>query len=101
MNHSVLGYLAGTLTSLAMVPQIVRVMKTKSATDISWIMLWMNVSGLFLWLIHGIVMRDAALVTFNCISITTNLVFMAIKVSFASATAACSGLPLSTLEETP
>lgn len=49
-----LGLVAGTLTTAAFVPQVVRTWKTKSAKDLSLPMLVSFTTGVLCWLIYGI-----------------------------------------------
>lgn len=64
-----IGYLAGTLTTLAFAPQLLKALKTKSTKDISLLMLLCSTSGMTLWLYHGLLMEDMALILANSISI--------------------------------
>ncbi|MGP1609669.1 MAG: SemiSWEET family sugar transporter, partial [Burkholderiales bacterium] len=50
-----LGYLAGTLTTLSVVPQIRKAWKTRCADDISLIMVVILICGLSLWTAYGVV----------------------------------------------
>jgi len=51
---TVLGLVAGTLTTGAFVPQVIRTWKTKSAKDLSLPMLASFSTGVLCWLIYGI-----------------------------------------------
>lgn len=65
-----IGYIAGTLTTVAFAPQLIKALKTKSTKDISLIMLLCSTTGMILWLLHGISINDLALVIANSISVT-------------------------------
>ena len=54
MDENVLGLIAGGLTSVAMMPQLIKVLKEKNAEDISILMLLVLISGLSLWVWYGI-----------------------------------------------
>lgn len=64
-----IGYLAGTLTTLAFAPQLLKALKTKSTKDISLLMLLCSTTGMTLWLYHGLLIKDMALILANSISI--------------------------------
>lgn len=49
-----LGLLAGTLTTIAFLPQVLQTWKTKSAKDLSLPMLLSFTTGVLCWLIYGI-----------------------------------------------
>ncbi len=64
-----IGYLAGTLTTLAFAPQLLKALKTKSTKDISLLMLLCSTTGMTLWLYHGLLIKDMALILANSVSI--------------------------------
>jgi MtN3 and saliva related transmembrane protein len=64
-----IGYLAGTLTTLAFAPQLLKALKTKSTKDISLLMLLCSTMGMTLWLYHGLLIKDMALILANSVSI--------------------------------
>ncbi|MBA4466380.1 hypothetical protein FHK98_12965, partial [Cylindrospermopsis raciborskii CS-506_A] len=51
---NIVGLAAGTLTTIAFLPQMLQTWKTKSAKDVSFAMLITFMTGLFLWFIYGI-----------------------------------------------
>ena len=59
------GLLAGTLTTIAYVPQVVKSWRTASTADISLTMFAIMVSGVTLWLIYGAFVRDIPIVIAN------------------------------------
>jgi len=59
------GLLAGTLTTIAYVPQVVKSWRTGSTADISLTMFAIMVSGVTLWLIYGAFVRDIPIVIAN------------------------------------
>ena len=67
-----IGSIAGILTTLAFVPQVIKVVKTKDTSSLSLGMYSMQVVGVFLWLIHGIVIHDMALIAANSV-VTKNV----------------------------
>ncbi len=76
-----LGIVAGIFTSFAVVPQIIRVYKLKSAHEISLIFTTSMLFGVILWLIYGIVFGLVPLIIWNSIGIVLNswLVFAKVK----------------------
>ena len=55
MDATVLiGYIAGTLTTVSFVPQVVRTWKLKETRDISLAMLLLFAAGILLWTIYGV-----------------------------------------------
>ena len=64
-----LGLIAGLLTTVSSIPQVIKTWKTKHTKDISiaWLMLF-NL-GLFLWLIYGIYIDNLPLIASNAVSL--------------------------------
>ena len=50
----IIGFAAAFLTTIAFVPQVLKVFKTKSVDGLSLTTYLLYVSGLALWFIHGI-----------------------------------------------
>lgn len=48
-----IGYLAGIVVSISLLPQIIKSWKTKSTKDISIMWTLIYISGLILWIIYG------------------------------------------------
>jgi MtN3 and saliva related transmembrane protein len=67
---TVIGLLAGTLTTIAWLPQLARTWRRRSAADISWSYLATTGLGVFLWFIYGLVTRAFPVIVANAISDT-------------------------------
>ncbi len=77
-----IGLVAGALTSLAAVPQVVRTWRTGHARDIS---IWQPVLltiGMVLWLVYGIVLNDLPLILANAFSIACYALLIVMKVRY-------------------
>lgn len=76
-----LGIVAGLLTTFALVPQIMRVYKLKSAREISLLFNTSMLLGIVIWLIYGIVLGLVSLIIWNSIGIALNgwLLFVKLK----------------------
>jgi len=77
-----IGSIAGILTTLAFIPQVIKVVKTKDTKSLSLGMYSMQVVGVFLWLIHGIVIGDMALLVANAITFCLSLVILVHKIIY-------------------
>lgn len=64
----VIGYIAGTLTTFAFIPQVVRIFRTRSADDLSWWWLALSLVGIVLWLLYGVSIRNYPMTLFNVIT---------------------------------
>ncbi len=66
---TLLGLLAGVLTTVSFVPQVFKIWQTKSAQDFSASMLIAFCSGIFLWLIYGFYIRALPVILANAITL--------------------------------
>ena len=64
-----IGYVAGTLTTFAFIPQVTRIFRTKSSEDLSWWWLSMSSAGILLWLLYGVTIRNYPMILFNVITL--------------------------------
>lgn len=62
------GYVAGCCTTFSGVPQIVRVMKTQSTGDLSYVSLGMTGVGVVLWTAYGAYLKNGPILVFNVMS---------------------------------
>jgi MtN3 and saliva related transmembrane protein len=82
MNATHIGLVAGALTSVAVIPQVVRTYRTRHARDISiWQPVLLDI-GMFLWLVYGILLKDAPLILANAFSIVCNTLLIFMKIYF-------------------
>jgi len=65
----VIGYLAGALTTIAFVPQVLHIVRKRSAHDISWGMFSMFSVGVAMWLWYGIRLSSLPLIVANSITL--------------------------------
>ncbi len=77
--QDVLGLVAGSLTTLAFVPQIVRIVRTRSAHDISWWMFGIFCTGVALWLWYGIRLDALPLILANVVTLALALTILFLK----------------------
>jgi MtN3 and saliva related transmembrane protein len=66
-SSEILGLIAGFLSTFAVLPQIMRVYKLKSAREISVIYNTMLLSGIIMWLVYGIILDLMPLIVWNII----------------------------------
>ena len=63
-----IGFAAAACTTVAYAPQVIKVLKTRSARDISLGMFLIMVLGLALWLIYGLLCGDGPLIASNAVT---------------------------------
>ena len=79
---NMIGMLAGALTSVAAVPQLIKTLRTRHARDISvWQPLLLSL-GLALWLIYGILIQNTPLILANIIPLACNVLLTILKLLY-------------------
>ena len=81
-SANTLGLLAGTLTTVAFVPQVVKIWKTKHARDISLGMLAIFSSGVLLWLFYGIEIGAMPVIVANAVTLGLSLTILIFKIKY-------------------
>lgn len=74
-----LGALAGVLTTVAFVPQVVKTWRSGSAEDISLFMFSLFSAGVVLWLLYGIALRSLPIVAANSVTLVLALSVLVLK----------------------
>jgi MtN3 and saliva related transmembrane protein len=81
----ILGLIAGLLTTGSLVPQVMKVYKSKSAGDISLLFNLMFLVGGLLWLSYGILDKLAPLIFWNGLAVLLVLLLLIGKLKYSSA----------------
>lgn len=63
-----IGYLAAILTTFSFLPQAIKTIKTKCTEGISVVMYSMFTTGIFFWLVYGILIKDYIIIFANSIT---------------------------------
>ena len=76
------GFLAALLTTIAFLPQLYKTWKTKSADDVSLIMLILFIIGLFCWIIYGLKINSIPILIANIITFIFNFSILILKITY-------------------
>ena len=79
---TILGLIAGALTTVAFLPQVIKTWKSKSAKDFSFGMLITFSMGLLLWLIYGICKQELPIILANLVTLCLNVTIIILKMKF-------------------
>jgi len=66
---TVVGFIAGTLTTISFVPQVLKTSRSKRCDDLSWGMLLAFTTGVFLWFVYGVFLRSAPIMLANLVTL--------------------------------
>jgi len=76
---STVGLLAGTLTTVSFVPQVVRTVVTRDTRAISLGMYALFTLGVFLWLVYGLILGQLPIVLANGVTFVLAGVVLSLK----------------------
>jgi MtN3 and saliva related transmembrane protein len=84
MTATWVGLIAGLLTSVASLPQVVKTWRSRHAKDLSIWQPLLSSFGIALWLIYGILIKDLPLILANITPLICNLLLTAMKLKFTN-----------------
>jgi MtN3 and saliva related transmembrane protein len=64
----IIGYVAGFLTTICMLPQLIKILISKSAKDVSLLTFFVLICGEILWIVYGMYVNDMRIIIPNIIS---------------------------------
>ena len=73
MNENILGLVAGGITSVAMLPQLIKVLKEKDVKDLSLLMILFLITGLSLWVWYGFIKDELPIILSNAFAVLVNV----------------------------
>ena len=77
-----LGFVAAFCTTAAFVPQLVRVLRLRSARDISLPTFLMFSVGVFLWLVYGLSIGSKPMIASNGITLVLSVSILVLKLRY-------------------
>lgn len=80
MTIEILGFIAGTLTTFAFIPQVTKIVKTNDTSGISMAFAIAFNVGVMLWLIYGIIVESSTIIASNAVVLFLSLIIFSYKV---------------------
>ena len=77
-----IGFFAAFCTTVAFLPQALKVYKTKSTKDISLLMIIIFTVGVFSWLVYGINISNMPIIIANSITLILSIFILFYKIKF-------------------
>lgn len=74
-----LGYTAAIFATGAFVPQVVKTWRTRSAEDLSYVMLFSHILGMLLWLVYGVLIGATPVVIANAVAVLLDVALVVLK----------------------
>jgi len=78
----IVGIAAGIFTGSAMLPQLIKIIKEKKASQVSVFMLLILIAGLGLWVWYGFIKEDWPIIITNLFSLVVNLIMMFLRYKY-------------------
>jgi len=72
----IIGLLAGICVTISVIPQIIKVWKTKKVKQISLLTFSVLTFGIAVWIVYGILKNDFPIILTNSISLFLNLIMV-------------------------
>ncbi|MFA5267371.1 MAG: SemiSWEET transporter [Methanoregula sp.] len=79
---TLVGYIAGTLTTISFVPQVARAWKLKETRDLSLAMLLFFAAGVLLWTLYGVWTGSLPIIAANIVTFFLILVLLGMKIKY-------------------
>ena len=77
-----IGITAGILVLSSFIPQLHKAYKTKRMSDVSIYLMVLIASGMFLWVIYGIIRKDPVIVGTNASGFILNIILIILKLKY-------------------
>jgi MtN3 and saliva related transmembrane protein len=81
-SAKIIGLVAGLLTTISFIPQVIKTWRSKSAKDLSLVMFLLYCAGMLLWTIYGFMLNELPLILWNVITLVLSLVILFFKIKF-------------------
>jgi MtN3 and saliva related transmembrane protein len=78
----IIGYIAGALTTISFVPQVIRTWKLKETKDFSLVMLLLFAAGMLLWTAYGIWINSPPIIVANIVTFGLVLILLWMKIKY-------------------
>ncbi|HXB22235.1 MAG TPA: SemiSWEET transporter [Candidatus Solibacter sp.] len=76
---SLIGFIAGILTTISFVPQVHKAWSSKRCDDLSYAMLVTFGLGVVLWLIYGLLVHAPPIIVANAVTLTLIVTLLVMK----------------------
>ena len=75
---------AGVLTASSMLPQVIKVIREKKATQVSVVMLLVLITGVGMWIWYGYLKTDWPIILTNGFSLLVNLTMLGLRLRYGN-----------------
>ncbi len=79
---SIIGLVAGACTTLSLLPQVIKSIKTKETKDLSLYMFILLAAGLLLWIIYGVLINAVPIILANLFTLVLTIIVLFFKIKY-------------------
>jgi len=79
---TIIGLIAVAFTTITLLPQVIKIWKTKSTKDISIGMFTLYCGGVLLWFVYGLLRNDFAINLANSLAFVQALIILTFKAKY-------------------
>jgi MtN3 and saliva related transmembrane protein len=79
----IFGYVAAILTTISFLPQAIKTIKEKNTEGISLVMYSLFTSGVLMWLVYGLYVKDIPIIVANSITLILAVTILALKIKYS------------------
>ncbi len=83
MDLTWIGFLAGFLTTVGFIPQVIKSYRTRHVTDVSLFQPIILLTGMAVWILYGIIQSDPAIIIANAIALLLNVFLVLLKIKYS------------------
>jgi MtN3 and saliva related transmembrane protein len=80
--ETIIGLIAATLTTIAYLPQAIKIIRTRHTKDLSLLMYIVLTIGIVLWLIYGLMLSILPIILANIVTLTLTSIILALKMKY-------------------
>ena len=79
---TIIGLIAAAFTTISLLPQLIKVWKSKSTKDISSGMFTLYCGGVFLWFIYGVYLNNSPIIIANSLAFIQGVTVLIFKAKY-------------------
>lgn len=79
---TIIGLTAAAVSTISLLPQLVKAWKTKSTKDISFLTFSLFCIGILLWFVYGLILQDLPIIVANFFGFILGLIILMFKVKY-------------------
>ncbi|HOP07681.1 MAG TPA: SemiSWEET transporter [candidate division Zixibacteria bacterium] len=81
-TKTIIGLIAGALTTVSFLPQVLKTWRSRSTHDLSLSMYLAFSSGVVLWLVYGVMISSLPVILTNTVTLALTAVILALKLRY-------------------